>query len=128
MPEHNPETTFDSEVASNGDPSLGPNDVRLEIKLSLIGQRKILVGDDASMKLSNALTLAARGTVAATIESAVQLLVQNLLTQFNELLLTRGENVDPQKVTAEHRSKAGTPHSNPPPEFPDRLPQPPSKT
>jgi hypothetical protein len=117
-----------SEAASNGDPSLGPNDVRLEIKMSLIGQGKILVGGDASMKLPNALTPAARGTVVATIEGIVQLLVQNALTQFNELLLPRGENVDSQSVTAGHRSTAGTQHSNPPPDFPDRLPPPPSKT
>ena len=128
MPEQKPETMPGSEAASNGDPSLGPNDVRLEIKLSLIGQRKILVGNDTSMKLSNALTLAGRGTVVATIESAVQLLVQSALTQFNELLLPRGENVDPQSVTAGHRSTAGTQQSSPPRDFPDRLPPPPSKT
>src|SRR6266446_9734140 len=89
MTEENLNTTPSAETASNGDPSLGPNDVRLEIKLSLLGQKEIFVRDDVSVKLSNALSLAARGGVAATIESGVELMVQNALTQFNELVLRR---------------------------------------
>src|SRR5439155_19958340 len=104
MPEQNPNTPPTTETASNGDPSLGPHDVRLEIKLNLLGQREILVKDDISMKLSNALTSAARGVVMAAIESGVRLLVQNAMTRYNELVNQRVENVDHGNQIAAHGS------------------------
>ena len=129
MPEQNPNAPPTTETASNGDPSLGPHDVRLEIKLSLLGQRDILVKDDVSMKLSNALTSAARGVVMAAIESKVQLLVQNAKTRYNELVRERVENVDQGNQVAGHGSAEGTQttarNAQGPPDFPDRLPPPP---
>ena len=130
MPEQNPATKPTIETA-NGDPNLRPNDVRLEIKLSLFGQQETLVRDDVSTKLSNALTLAAQGVVVAAIESGVQVLVQNAITRYNELIRQRVENVDQRNQIAGHGSAAGTQstarNAEAAPDFPERLPPPPPK-
>ena len=126
MTEENLNTTPSAETASNGDPSLGPNDVRLEIKLSLLGQKEIFVRDDVSVKLSNALSLAARGGVAATIESGVELMVQNALTQISELILQKCQ----KEQTGQHGAAARFDEygsGKPPKEYPDVLPPPPAE-
>jgi hypothetical protein len=130
MPEQNPNTTPATETASNGDPSLGPLDVRLKIQLSLLGQREILVQDDVSSKLSNALNPAARGLVVASIETSVQLLLQKAVTQYNELVLQRTPNAEPENQIAGYGPAAGpnkttVPHVKAAPDFPERLPPPP---
>lgn len=56
----------------NGDPNLGPEDVRIEIKLTLVGQKEILAKTEGSVPLFNALTTEARGALAATIETGFQ--------------------------------------------------------
>jgi len=130
MPEQNHIITPTTEAASNGDPNLGPHDVRLEIKLSLLGQREILVKDDVSMKFSNALTFAARGVVVAAIESAVQLLVQNAVTRYNELVQQGVKKFDQSNQIPGHGSAEGTQttvRDSQEPDFPDRLPPPPPK-
>ena len=131
MPEQNPNTTPATETASNGDPSLGPLDVRLVIQLSLLGQREILVQDDVSLKLSHALNPAARGVVVASIETSVQLLVQKAVTLYNERVLQRTPNAEPEIQIGGYGFAAGpkttVPHVKAPPDFPERLPAPPPK-
>ena len=127
MSEQNADTTPTTETASNGDPSLGPSDVRFEITLTLLGQREVLVQDDVSLKLSNALSQGARGRVVAAIESSVQLLVQNAVTRFNELVLQRDENAEKQIAGHGAGTQAIDRFPNGPTDFPDRLPPSPPK-
>ena len=125
MTEQQPDPTPRVET-SNCDPSLGPNDVRLELKLSLFGQKGILVRSDALVNLSNALSLASRGGVAAAVETGVELMVQNALTQISELILQKCQ----KEQTGQHGPAARIDEyrsGKPPKEYPDVLPPPPAK-
>ena len=125
MPEQNPAATPTTENASSGDPTLGPEDVRYEIRLRLCGQREVLIHDEVSGKLSSALTPAALGVVSAAIENGVQLLVQNATTRLSELVRTRGENRATEQPPAGY--SWGPPATDQPRVYPDRLPPPPAK-
>src|SRR6185503_11351353 len=61
-------------------------------------------------------SLAARGGVAATIESGVELMLQNALTQFNELVLRRYKKEASENQPGRHGPASGNRAT---PDFPD---------
>lgn len=97
----NPQTGLsDSPLASanlpGGDPSLGPDDARLEIQLLIVGQQEVLGQESAAVKLSHALTPPARGAVAAAIETSTDLMVHNALAQIGQAIEKRFPKSQPE--------------------------------
>ena len=107
------------------DPSLGPNDLRLKVKLLLIGQREILCQDAAETRLSRALTLMARGATAAVIDTSTEVLVRNALGQIRQLM----EKRFPKKEVRADEVDSELAHLPPleTDDYPEVLPPPPAK-
>ena len=118
MPEENP-----TPMTMTGDPNLGPDDVRVEIKFVLVGQKGILAQADGSVSLLSALTPAARGALACAIETGFEWTVQSVVRKINELILLRSQAKGPESCAPE----LGPQHQ--PIDFPKCLPpKPPRKT
>jgi len=116
MPEENP-------APMSGNPKLGPNDVRVEIKFALVGQKGILAQADSSVPLFNAMTPAARGALACAIETGYEWTVQSVVRKINELILLQSQANAPESSAPE-----AEPHQQPI-DFPECLPpKPPRKT
>ena len=117
MPEENP-------TPLTGDPNLGPDDVRVEIKLVLVGQKGVLAQAAGSVELLNALTPAARGALACAIETAIEWTIQSVVRKINELILRRSQAKGPEGSPPEPRLQ-----SQPSDDFPECLPpKPPRNT
>ena len=74
---------------AGGDPSLGPNDLYLELELVVVSKESVPVQQEASLRLSNALTPAAQDAVVAAIQSSLELMRQSAITQLSEAILKR---------------------------------------
>jgi hypothetical protein len=85
----------------SGDPNLGPDDVRVEIKLVLVGQKEILAQADGSVPLLDALTPAAQGALACAIETGFEWTVQSVVRKINELILRRSQTKGPENSAPE---------------------------
>jgi hypothetical protein len=93
---------------AGGDPSLGPNDVNLELEVVMVDQRRMIFQQEAALRLSQALTPAAREAVAAGLESKVDLIRQTAITQLSETILKRCKPPATQGK-GEHRSNRADP-------------------
>jgi hypothetical protein len=104
-----------------GDPNLGPNDVRVEIQLRLIGQKEVLAQTAGSVPLFNALTDTARGAVACAIETGFEWAAQSAVRKLNDLILQRSEAKGTGKNDPERWPETQ------PVDFPECLPKPPPR-